>query len=73
LQIDQHADRAAARARQRPHQLGAVDVILRGAVRKIEAHHIQPGFHHPVQGFGIGTGGAEGGDDFGSTNHVGER
>ena len=69
LQVDQHADGAAARARQRAHQFGAVDMVLRGAVGKIEAHHIQAGFHHPVQGFGIGTGGAEGGDDFGSANH----
>jgi hypothetical protein len=36
---------------------------------KVETHHIQAGFHHAIQRFGIGTGGAEGGDDFGSANH----
>jgi len=51
------------------HQLGAVDVVLRLAVREIQAHHIDPGFQHRIEHLGGGRCRTQGGDDLGGTGH----
>ena len=49
--------------------LGTHAMLFRTAVRKIKPHHIQPGLDHLIQHLGIIGGGAECGDNFGSTLH----
>ena len=71
LQVDQHANGAAPCPGKRTHKLGAVDMVLRRAVGKIETNNVQAGFHQPVECLGIRTGGAQRGNDFGSANHGG--
>ena len=58
--------------RRLAHQRGAVDVVLRRAVREVEAHHVDAGADHPLEHLGRGRRGAEGGDDLGlASGHVG--
>jgi hypothetical protein len=66
LQVDQDADGTAARLGQRAHQVGALDVFFRRAVREIQAHDIDARLDHPVQDLGIGTSRTQRSDNFSS-------
>ncbi|MCY1538559.1 hypothetical protein D9M68_741070 [compost metagenome] len=65
LQVGHDADLAARTLRRLTHQGGAVDVVLRGAVREVQSHHVDAGADHRLQQGGIAGSGPEGGDDLG--------
>ncbi len=50
-------------------ELGAVNMVLRLAMRKIEPNDIDPGREHAFEDVWRGTGGADGGNDFGGAGH----
>ena len=45
------------------HQRGALEVVVGGAVREIEPHHVDAGADHALEHGGVAGGRAEGGDD----------
>ena len=58
-----------AALRHLAHQRRAVDVVLRLAVREVQAHHVDAGADHALEHLGRARGGAEGGDDLGGAGH----
>jgi hypothetical protein len=69
LQIDQHADGAAARLGEGTHQFAALLMFFRRAVREIETDNVHPAFNHLVQNFRVRTRRTQSGDNFCSTQH----
>ena len=71
LQVGHDRDFAAELARNLAHELGALHVILRCAVREIQAHDVDAGGEHPASISGLLRRGPERGDDLGGAGHVG--
>ena len=71
LQVAHDAHGAAGLAAGRAHHLGALQVILRAAVRKIQPDDIHAGAEHLLEDFGIVRCRAERGHDLGAAGHVG--
>jgi hypothetical protein len=69
LQVAQDGDGATELARQFLHQRGARLVILRRAVREVEAHHVDARADHALEDGGIGRRRPEGRDDLGAAEH----
>ncbi len=69
LQIGHDADLAAHPTRRLAHQLGACHVVLRGAVREIQPHHVDPRRDHARQDLQRIGRRAERSDDLGGAGH----
>ncbi|MDT4837335.1 hypothetical protein FQZ97_710650 [compost metagenome] len=70
LQVGHDGDLAPARLGGLAHQAGAVDMVLRGAVREIQPHHVDACGNHARQDLQRAGGGADGGNDLGGTGHA---
>ena len=69
LQVDHDRDLAADGLRRVAHQLCALQVIGRGAVREIQAHDVDAGGDHPRQDIETAACGAKRGHDLGRSLH----
>ena len=69
LKVAQNADGLSHPCRGIADHFGSRHMILRGAVRKIHADHIDAGANHRFENFWRVGGRAEGGNDFGMAAH----
>ena len=53
LQVAKDGDRAAQLGGQPLHQRGAILVVLRRAMREVQAHDVDAGADHPLEGGGV--------------------
>jgi hypothetical protein len=70
LQIHQHADRAAHLACEFAHEIDALAMLVGGAVREIDADHVEAGADHRLQRPRIARRRPQRGDDFGAAEHA---
>jgi len=69
LQVAEHRDVLAHHLRRAAHVLDTLAVILRLAVREVDAHHVGPATDDLLDGALCVGGGAEGSDDLGAAKH----
>ena len=70
LQVGHQRDFAADLARRLADPLGALAMVVGGAVREVEANHVEAGLHHLQQDFGAAGSGADRGNNLGGAMHV---
>ncbi|MDT4836554.1 hypothetical protein FQZ97_702590 [compost metagenome] len=68
LQVGHDADLAPGALGRCAHQRGAVDVVLRGAVREVEANHVHARADHGFEQSRVAGSRAEGGNDLGGAH-----
>ena len=68
LQVLEDRDRAAEVARGGADPVEHLGVILVTPVGEVEAGHVDAGGEQPLQDFGVGRGGTEGGDYLGAAH-----
>jgi hypothetical protein len=71
LQVGHDRDLLADLAGRLANECGAVDVVLRLAVREVEPHDVNAGADHALEDFGRARRRPERGDDLGGAVHGG--
>ena len=69
LQVGHDADRSSDLSTYILDQLGALEVVLGGAMGEVEPNHVDAGADHPFEHGGVGRRRAERGDDLGTAQH----